>query len=46
MFGDPGWGGNTDCVGWDLIGYPGPRPVWSAADQQIEASPDKRAANG
>jgi hypothetical protein len=36
VFGDPAWGGNADRAGWRLIGYDGPRPAWSAADQRIE----------
>lgn len=39
MFGDPHWGGNADGVGWDLIGYPGPRATWTAAEQEIEFLP-------
>ena len=35
MFGDPRWGGNIDQVGWKLLGYVGPKPVWSAAEQQL-----------
>jgi hypothetical protein len=35
MFGDPAHGGNADRAGWMLIGYPGPRPVWTEADQQL-----------
>lgn len=36
MFGDPSWGGNAEGVGWSLLGYPGPRLVWSAEDQRLE----------
>jgi gluconate 2-dehydrogenase gamma chain len=37
-FGDPYYGGNTNFVGWDLIGYPGVRTMVSAAEQkQLEA---------
>jgi gluconate 2-dehydrogenase gamma chain len=36
MFGDPSWGGNAGRVGWELLGYPGPRHEWTEADQQIE----------
>lgn len=36
MFGDPRWGGNVDLVGWRLLGYPGPRAVWTAEEQQLE----------
>ena len=32
-FGDPAYGGNRDFIGWDLIGYPGPRRVVSAEEQ-------------
>jgi hypothetical protein len=37
MFGDPIHGGNRDFVGWDLIGYPGIKLVWSAEEQAIDA---------
>jgi gluconate 2-dehydrogenase gamma chain len=37
MFGDPQWGGNHNFVGWELIGYPGPRYTWEEADQQLDA---------
>jgi gluconate 2-dehydrogenase gamma chain len=33
-FGDPYYGGNTNFVGWDLIGYPGIRTMVTAADQK------------
>lgn len=33
-FGDPAYGGNRDFIGWDLIGYPGPRRAVSAEDQE------------
>jgi gluconate 2-dehydrogenase gamma chain len=36
MFGDPRWGGNANHVGWELIGYRGPRFEWAAEDQRIE----------
>ena len=36
MFGDPAWGGNAGYVGWNLIGYPGPRHVWTAEDQELD----------
>lgn len=39
MFCDPRWGGNADRVGWNLIGYAGPRPVWTEEDQRIESRP-------
>ncbi|HEY6887502.1 MAG TPA: gluconate 2-dehydrogenase subunit 3 family protein [Solirubrobacter sp.] len=35
MFGDPSYGGNIGGIGWKLLGYPGPRPVWTAADQAL-----------
>jgi gluconate 2-dehydrogenase gamma chain len=37
MFGDPIHGGNRDFVGWDLIGYPGIKLVWTQAEQAIDA---------
>jgi gluconate 2-dehydrogenase gamma chain len=36
MFCDPLWGGNAGEAGWRLLGYPGPRHVWGAADQRID----------
>ena len=39
MFGDPAWGGNIDRIGWDLLGYPGPRHVWTPADQELGVEP-------
>jgi len=36
MFGDPAYGGNPDGRGWDLLGYPDPRPVWTEADQRMD----------
>jgi len=38
MFGDPIHGGNRDFVGWDLIGYPGIKLLWTEADQKIGAT--------
>jgi len=35
MFGDPRHGGNARCVGWDLIGYPGVRYVWTEEAQRF-----------
>jgi gluconate 2-dehydrogenase gamma chain len=35
MFGDPIYGGNKDFAGWDLMGYPGIKLVWTAEDQAI-----------
>lgn len=37
MFGDPVYGGNANFVGWDLLGYPGIKLVWSAEEQEIGA---------
>ena len=34
MFGDPYYGGNTNFVGWDLLGYPGVRTMVTPADQK------------
>ena len=41
MFGDPRWGGNAEGRGWALVGYPGPRLVWTEADQRL-GTPDDR----
>lgn len=46
MFGDPAWGGNAGGVGWALIGYPGPRHVWTEADQALDAVPGPAAGAG
>jgi gluconate 2-dehydrogenase gamma chain len=35
MFGDPRWGGNAGGAGWALLGYPGPRLVWTEDDQRV-----------
>jgi gluconate 2-dehydrogenase subunit 3-like protein len=37
MFGDPYWGGNARFIGWDLLGYPGLKLVWTAAEQRLDA---------
>jgi gluconate 2-dehydrogenase gamma chain len=37
MFSDPVHGGNRDLVGWKLLGYPGPQPSYSHAEQQLDA---------
>lgn len=37
MFGDPVYGGNLSFSGWDLIGYPGIKLLWTQADQEIDA---------
>lgn len=39
MFSDPVHGGNANFVGWDLMGYPGIKLIWSEQDQQINATP-------
>ena len=39
MFCDPSWGGNVGGAGWSLLGYPGPRHVWSERDQRIAERP-------
>jgi gluconate 2-dehydrogenase gamma chain len=38
MFGDPYYGGNANFIGWDLIGYPGLKLVWSEADQRANVT--------
>ena len=47
-FGDPYYGGNSNFVGWDLLGYPGVRTMVTAADQKaLEAGqlkPNHRSA--
>lgn len=37
MFSDPVHGGNRDVVGWRLLGYLGPQPSYSHAEQQLDA---------
>lgn len=37
MFGDPIYGGNVNFAGWDLIGYPGIKLIWSEEEQEIDA---------
>ncbi|MFN8221635.1 MAG: gluconate 2-dehydrogenase subunit 3 family protein [Gaiellales bacterium] len=39
MFCDPRWGGNVERCGWRLLGYDGPRAVWTAEAQAVEAAP-------
>lgn len=39
MFSDPVHGGNVNFAGWDLIGYPGVKLVWTAEDQAINSTP-------
>ena len=38
MFGDPVHGGNEDFVGWDLIGFPGVKLSFGAAEQQMDVT--------
>lgn len=38
MFGDPVHGGNADFVGWDLIGFPGVKLSFSAAEQELDVT--------
>ena len=37
VFCDPIHGGNRDFAGWRLLGYPGPQPSYSHAEQQLDA---------
>jgi hypothetical protein len=36
LFADPAHGGNAGYAGWDLIGFPGPKAVFTAADQALD----------
>jgi hypothetical protein len=36
IFSDPMYGGNVNFAGWDLIGYPGIKLVWSEAEQEMD----------
>lgn len=36
MFCDPGYGGNRNMVGWQLIGYPGAQRAYTEADMRTE----------
>lgn len=38
MFGDPYHGGNASFIGWDLIGFPGVKLSFSAAEQQMDVT--------
>jgi gluconate 2-dehydrogenase gamma chain len=45
LFCDPEQGGNANFIGWDLIGYPGVRMVWSRRNQSdIRLNPAHRSA--
>lgn len=35
MFADPAYGGNRDGAGWRLIGFPGPKTVFTERDQAL-----------
>jgi hypothetical protein len=35
LFADARHGGNRNDSGWELLGYPGPRQLWTEQDQQI-----------
>ena len=37
MFADPSHGGNAGYAGWDLLGFPGIKVVFTAADQRLDA---------
>jgi hypothetical protein len=41
MFGDPRWGGNAGQTGWTLLGYPGPRLVWTEEEQRLDSLPQQ-----
>lgn len=38
MFGDPVHGGNEDFIGWDLLGFPGVKLSFTAAEQQMDVT--------
>lgn len=38
MFGDPVYGGNQAFAGWDLLGYPGIKLLWTEAEQAVNAT--------
>jgi gluconate 2-dehydrogenase gamma chain len=39
-FSDPFYGGNTNFIGWDLIGYPGARTAVAGNLQRMDRKPD------
>jgi gluconate 2-dehydrogenase gamma chain len=41
MFGDPSHGGNAGSVGWDLIGFPGPKVVFTVDDQSLDVDVER-----
>lgn len=36
MFSDPYYGGNANFIGWDLLGFPGVKLEYTAAEQQLD----------
>lgn len=40
MFSDPIYGGNVNFAGWDLMGYPGVKLVWTMEDQAVNSTPE------
>ena len=38
MFGDPVHGGNAEFAGWDLLGFPGVKLGFSAAEQELDVT--------
>lgn len=38
MFGDPYYGGNANFAGWDLLGYPGIKLVFTAEEQKLDVT--------
>jgi gluconate 2-dehydrogenase gamma chain len=41
MFGDPVHGGNADFAGWDLLGYPGVKLVFTEREQRVDVAVPK-----
>lgn len=39
MFSDPGYGGNRDLIGWQLVGFPGAQRSYSPEELVTEAEP-------
>lgn len=46
MFADPSHGGNAGFAGWRLLGFPGPKGVFEAADQAIDVDVPPAWADG
>lgn len=38
MFGDPYYGGNANFAGWDLLGFPGIKLVFTAEEQKLDVT--------